>query len=97
MILRVLLLATFLAACGGSSASTPPPAKPDPVKPEAAAVTTCDDACTQIATCWEEVNGGDYSGGGECTSDCEGKSDAERQTYFTCIGAHAECKDMLDC
>jgi len=62
-----------------------------------AGVTSCDDACTAYAACWEEVNGGDFHQGGQCVDACEERSDADRAAWFKCIDDAPECKDAVDC
>lgn len=109
MLARALGLTLVLfAACGGGHpdrstvpaapapvAGAPAPATPAPA--EAAPALTCEDACTEIGSCYEEVNGGEYTEGGQCVSSCDDKSEAERAAYFACLRAAADCTGTLAC
>jgi tetratricopeptide (TPR) repeat protein len=59
--------------------------------------TRCDEACTSVAICWEEVWGGTYRGGTECTNRCEEKSPPARAAFFRCVDHPTNCKAMLNC
>jgi hypothetical protein len=66
--------------------------------PPPATVTTCEDACTEWAVCWETLYGGDFRGGGNCVSACDELADADRGAHFVCVaGATDDCKAMERC
>jgi len=100
MIRRLLALAFLvgLVACGGASKPAPAAAEP-PLGNDAASApetTTCEDACTSYAACYEEVNGADFHGGGECVSACEELADDARASYFTCVDS-SDCAKVAAC
>lgn len=103
--MRTILFALLLAACGGGAKNAPSPgnetqpaAGHETPPPEAATEgdipTSCDDACTMYAVCYEDVYGGDFKGGGECVSSCEEKDEAAKKEYFKFIG-ESDCQKMM--
>ena len=64
---------------------------------ETAAPVDCDELCTEIGACWEEVHDGEYRGGGECASRCEALSAADRRSFGTCVSAAGTCQETLAC
>lgn len=103
-----------VVGCGGGKAAPTPAAAPAPAPAPAATADpastapapaaeadgpeTCDDACTEIAVCYEEIYGGDYRGGGACVDSCEERTDTDRAAYFACIGRTTDCEAMMnDC
>jgi|GEM_PF-3316465 len=76
-----------LVALGGTAdrGGTPPPKSDD----------RCAEACTSIAVCWEEVNGGDYRGGMVCTRRCDERTD--KGQFLRCVTRAKNCKVMLGC
>ena len=111
--MRLLVFAlALISGCGGQSPSSEPeapapaPAAAQGQTPAPAAASDdepppadCDNACTEIAVCWESVNeGSDYHQGGECTSDCGSKSPEEQTKFFDCVvKTRSECEKMLEC
>ena len=94
---RAFALVLGLAACGAAkpapavkTAAPPPPPTVD------ASPMTCEDACTTYAACWEEENGRDFHGGGECVTACEELDEQARATYFTCVGS-GDCTKVTAC
>jgi hypothetical protein len=102
--IRTVLFALLLAACGGSSASAPspepkpepPPAAEEDGKTEPATPASCDDACTTYAMCYEEVHGEDFRGGGDCVSTCEERTAEEKEAYFDCVSGD-DCGTVVKC
>jgi hypothetical protein len=98
--IRTALFALFLAACGGSTANAPSPEpkqeEPPPATDTSEVPKDCDEACTTYGMCWEDVNGGEFSGGGECTSSCNELDEAGKQKYFQCIG-QSDCDSVAKC
>ena|SRR5690349_288292 len=84
-----LLSFGFVIACG-SSQKKPEPAPttdtPATTAPAAGPVD-CDEACTQYGVCYEEEYGGEFHGGGECTSSCNEMSETDRQAWGAKINA----------
>ena len=106
------LFALTAAACGLLACGAPPPARtPPPAKPRAAPATQpapapakklsteelCGQRCADFAVCWEEVNGGDFRGGSDCSMACEEAKPANRASWTRCIEQTADCKKMMSC
>ena len=90
--------APHTAAGPGSTtaASRPLPAivaRPEAVDPEAA----CAEACTEYASCYEEVHEVEFRQGSGCTTACEGASGADRKRWCDCVRNNTDCKKMIDC
>lgn len=103
--MKKIALFVMLAACASKS---PPPATPAPAAPAPApapaapaapaAAVDCDDVCTTFAVCWEEVNGGDFRGGGACVSNCEEMPEADRTAWAKNVedaSAANDCKRLF--
>jgi hypothetical protein len=95
--IRALALLAVLVGCASSKPAAKPTAAPAPESEMGtqgdAPPASCDEACTEYAICYEEVYGGEYTGGSACVEECE----QDEQAYFTCIANAADCQATVAC